>query len=1102
MRLPFPAPTRLAAPLLLLGAFAAPAAAEETRLLRYPDIHGDRIVFTYAGDLWTASTAGGAASRLTAHPGIEMFARFSPDGRHLAFTGQYDGDEQVYVMPSEGGPPVQLTFYPAAGPLPTRWGYDNLVYDWSPDGERILFRSLRDGHGVGDGRLYEVPRGGGLPAALPMPRAGSGAYAPDGGRLVYSPLFRDFRAWKRYAGGWAQDLYLFDRETREVTRITDHPRSDRDPMWIGREIFFTSDRSGTNDLYSYDTETGETRRRTQSDPWDVRWPGADASGRIVFERGGALHLLDTRSDEAPRPIPLTVPTDGLASRPSRVSAAGQVEHWGLSPTGKRVVFAARGEIFSAPVENGPTRNLTRTPGAHEKWPAWSPDGSRIAFLSDESGEEEIHLVAAGGGEPAVRLTERGRAMRYRPLWSPDGGRIAFADKDGTLRVVEVETREVVTAAEEKHGQVTDYAWSPRGGHLAMSLNDETGFSSLYLWTAADGRLRRVTGPYFNEFSPSWSPDGGYLFYLSDRMFQPQIGAFDWTYALDRETGIYALALRPEVPHLFPPESDEEPAPDDADGGEDAEDGEGEEAEDDDAPIRIAFDGLPERVIRVPVEEDNYAGLHAVEGFLLYVRTPPFVYGRGPEEPASLHAFDLAERKEGRIASGVSGYAPSGDGKQVLVRQGAEFHRFAVGTDAASSKKTVSTAGLMADRVPRAEWEQIFDEVWRRFRDFFYVENLHGYDWDDLRTRYRTLLPSVEHRSDLNYLISEMIGELNVSHAYIAGGDFEVPDRPPVALPGARFAWDEAAGKYRITRIFPGHNEEPRYRSPLREVGVEAAEGDYLLAIDGAVLRKDESPYRHLRHKADRPVALTLSSRADGSAPRIVRFRPLGSEDPLLYLQMVEERRRRVEEAGGGRIGYLHLPDMGANGIREFIKWYYGQARREGLIVDVRGNGGGNISAMLIERLQRRALATRFSRTNEAAGTYPGVVPPPHLACLLDENSGSDGDIFPAMFREAGLGPLIGKRSWGGVIGITNRGALLDGGSVNVPEFGFASRDGRWIIEGYGVDPDIEVENDPASVIAGRDPQLERAIDEVTRRMDADPRPLPPRPADPVRTRGR
>ena len=328
MRLPFPAPTRLAAPLLLLGAFAAPAAAGETRLLRYPDIHGDRIVFTYAGDLWTASTAGGAASRLTAHPGIEMFARFSPDGRHLAFTGQYDGDEQVYVMPSEGGPPVQLTFYPAAGPLPTRWGYDNLVYDWSPDGERILFRSLRDGHGVGDGRLYEVPRGGGLPAALPMPRAGSGAYAPDGGRLVYSPLFRDFRAWKRYAGGWAQDLYLFDRETREVTRITDHARSDRDPMWIGREIFFTSDRSGTNDLYSYDTETGETRRRTQSDPWDVRWPGADASGRIVFERGGALHLLDTRSDEAPRPIPLTVPTDGLASRPSRVSAAGQVEHGG------------------------------------------------------------------------------------------------------------------------------------------------------------------------------------------------------------------------------------------------------------------------------------------------------------------------------------------------------------------------------------------------------------------------------------------------------------------------------------------------------------------------------------------------------------------------------------------------------------------------------------------------------------------------------------------------------------------------------------------------------------------------------------------------------
>ena len=1088
-------------PVAVLAALAHPAGAE-TRLLRFPDIHGDRVVFTYAGDLWSASTAGGTAVRLTSHPGQELFARFSPDGSQIAFTGQYDGDEQVYVMPAGGGVPKQLTFYPATGPLPTRWGHDNIVYDWSPDGEQILFRSLRDGNGVGEGRLHEVPRGGGLATALPMPRAGAGAWSPQGDQLVYSPLFRDFRAWKRYAGGWAQDLYVFDTVTRELTQITDDPRSDRDPMWIGSRIFFTSDRSGTNNLYSHDTESGDTRTWTDSDNWDVRWPGSDASGRIVFEQAGTLHLLDTGGDGAPVPIGITVPTDGLHSRPSRVSAARNIEHFDISPTGKRLVFAARGELFSAPVEKGVTRTLIATAGAHEKWPAWSPDGTQIAYISDTSGEEEIHVVSQGGGEAPVQLTERGQAMRYNPLWSPDGDQIAFSDKEGRLFVLTVVDKALVEVANEKHGQVNDYTWSPRGGHLAMSLNDPGGFSSIYIWSAGDGELRRVTGPYFNEFSPAWGAQGDYLFYISDRMFQPQIADFEWNYALDRESGIYAVALRPDVAHLFPPESDEEPAPNEEDGDDDGEEDEADEADeaDADAPIEIVFVGLQDRVMRVPVDEDNYQGLAAVDGFLLYARTSAFFYGRSPASPPELRVFDLKARKEGTLATGISGYAVSGDGKTVAVREGGSFSRYDIGTDSASSKKAVSTAGLEADRDPKAEWVQIFDEVWRRFRDFFYVENLHGHDWDDLRARYRSLLPYVEHRSDLNYVISEMIAELQVSHAYIEGGDFEIPDRPGAGFPGARFSWDEDAGRYRIDRIFEGHNEEPRYRSPLREVGVNVSEGDYLLAIDGFELREDESPYRQLLHKADRPIEFTVNGEPSFESARKVVFQPVSSEDPLIYLNDIEANRRRVEEATGGRIGYLHIPDMGANGIREFIKWYYSQVRREGMIVDVRRNGGGNISQMLIERFRREILSLGYSRTSEATSTYPGVVPPPHLVCLLDENSGSDGDIFPAMFKKAGLGPLIGKRSWGGVIGITNRGMLMDGGVVNVPEFGFASAEGEWVIEGYGVDPDIEVENDPKSVIEGGDPQLERAIREVMAAVEADPRSLPPRPADPIRTR--
>ena len=1090
-------------PVVVLAALAHPAGAE-TRLLRFPDIHGDRVVFTYAGDLWSASTAGGTAVRLTSHRGQELFARFSPDGSQIAFTGQYDGDEQVYVMPAGGGVPKQLTFYPATGPLPTRWGHDNIVYDWSPDGEKILFRSLRDGNGVAEGRLHEVPRGGGLATALPMPRAGAGAWSPQGDQLVYSPLFRDFRAWKRYAGGWAQDLYVFDRATRELTQITDDPRSDRDPMWIGSRIFFTSDRSGTNNLYSYDTGSGDTRAWTDSESWDVRWPGSDAAGTIVFEQAGTLHLLDTAGSGTPAPIEITVPTDGLHSRPSRVSAAGNIEHFDISPTGKRLVMAARGELFSVPVEKGVTRTVVGTPGAHEKWPAWSPDGTRIAYISDATGEEEIYVMPQSGGEAPAQLTERGQAMRYNPSWSPDGDQIAFSDKEGRLFVLTVADKTLVEVANEKHGQLNDYRWSPRGGHLAMSLNDPGGFSSIYIWSAADGELRRVTGPYFNEFAPAWGAQGDYLFYLSDRMFQPQIADFEWNYALDRESGIYAVALRPDVPHLFPPESDEEPAPKEEDGDDDGdddgdEDGEGEAA-DADAPIEIVFAGLQDRVMRVPVDEDNYQGLAAVEGFLLYARTAPFFYGRSPASPPELRVFDLKARKEGTLATGISGYAVSGDGKTVAVREGGSFSRYDIGTDTASSKKAVSTAGLEADRDPKAEWVQIFDEVWRRFRDFFYVENLHGHDWDDLRIRYRSLLPYVEHRSDLNYLISDMIAELQVSHAYIQGGDYEIPDRPGAGFPGARFAWDADAGRYRIQRIFEGHNEEPRYRSPLREVGVDVSEGDYLLAIDGVELREGESPYRQLLHKADRPVEFTVNAEPTFEGARKVTFRPVGDEDPLIYLNNIEANRRRVEEATGGRVGYLHIPDMGANGIREFIKWYYSQVRREGMIVDVRGNGGGNISQMLIERFRREILSLGYSRTSEAASTYPGVVPPPHLVCLLDEYSGSDGDIFPAMFKKAGLGPLIGKRSWGGVIGITNRGMLMDGGVVNVPEFGFASAEGEWVIEGYGVDPDIEVENDPKSVIEGGDPQLERAIREVMAAVEADPRPLPPRPGDPIRTR--
>ena len=1038
-------------------------ATAQTKLLRFPDIDGDRVVFTYAGDLWLASTDGGLATRLTAHPGLELFPRFSPDGSAIAFTGQYDGDEQVYVIPSSGGVPKQLTYYPARGPLAPRWGYDNQVYDWSPDGAAVLFRSLRYSTDLSDSRLYLASVDGGLPIPLPMPESGAGDLSPDGTRVVYSPLFRDFRTWKRYEGGWAQELYIFDRETTQLTR---------------------------------------------SDTWDVRWPGDDGVNQVVYELNGELEIY-TIDQGTSRKIAITVPDDGVAMRPSRVSAAELIEDAELSPKGERALFVARGDVFTVPIENGPTRNLTRSSTAHDKWARWSPDGGTIAFVSDASGEDEIYVVAQDGSAEPEQLTSDGTAMRYAPEWSPSGDYLAVSDKEGQLFVVDVDTKAVVEVADEARGSLRDYSWSPQGGHLAFSMTDTNDFSSIYIWSRADQQLHRVTGEIFHEWNPVWDPDGEYLYYLSDRQFAPQLGSFEWNYLVDRETGIYALALRRDVPHPLPPESDEvevatdandtdDVAGDDAESESDEDEEAVEEDEDDDAhqPIGIDFEGLADRVVRLPVPFENYTGLHAANDGVFVIRGGAQYYGRDSDVRPALQQFVFEDRESKTIAEDMSGYAVSHDGEHVLVReQGAWKVYPAGGGDAV----TVSTSGLMVDRVPADEWAQIFDEVWRRFRDFFYVDNMHGYDWEALRQQYQPLLEHVAHRSDLNYVIGEMVAELSVSHAYIAGGDWQTPERPEVALPGAVFELDRQADRYRISEIFNGHNEEPRYRAPLTEIGVEARVGDYVLAIDGEELGGSDNPYRVLRHRADRPVRLTLNDQPTFDGARDVTFTPVTEERSLRYLTEVEANRAKVAELTEGRVGYLHVPDMGAAGIQEFIKWYYGQIRKEGLVIDVRGNGGGNVSQMLIERLSRRVLGTRFARTYDTPDTYPAVTFHGHLVCILDEDSASDGDIFPYRFREAGLGPLIGKRSWGGVIGITNHGPLIDGGSVNVPQFGTNGVDGSWVVENVGVEPDIEVTNDPRSVIAGSDPQLERAVDEVLRMMREDPKTLPDRPAPPVKT---
>jgi tricorn protease len=1081
----------------LCVSLVAAHAGAETRLLRFPDICNDRVVFTYGGDLWTVSAQGGTAIRLTAGPGLQQSAKFSPDCSQIAFTGEYSGEDQVYVMPANGGVPTQLTFYPALGPLPQRWGFDNQVYGWTPDGSRILFRSYIDSFALGQPRLFTVAKEGGLPEALPMPLAGVGEFSPDGKQLVYSPLFRDFRTWNRYQGGWAQDLYIFDMATQQGRNITNNPRTDRDPIWIGNAVYFVSDRDDVLNLYRYDVAGGQTAQMTKHRNFDVRWASGDRAGHIVYELGGALRVFDTTAN-ADRALVIDVPTDGVHTRPEHVTVADKVEQFGLSPHGERAVFTARGDLFSAPVDKGITRNLTHTSDAHEREAAWSPDGKRIAYVSDASGEEAVWVRDADGDGGARQLTHDVPGRLYTLRWAADGKHIAFSDSANRVQVVDVAGAKVSEIAKDPFGLQRDYTWSAKGGYLAYTLNEANAQSSVFIWSVATGKSERVTDPTFNEAAPAFSPDGKFLYFLGAREWAPQISAVEFNFAANRNVGVYALTLQKDGPNPFPVQNDEAKVKDDGDDADKGKDKDDKAKKDKSAVDRIDFDGLAARLTRAPIEADNISTLAASDKALVYTVSDGFYYGRDGRFKPQIHVFNLKERKDKTLVEDVENAALSADGEKLMVQNGSTFKVYDVDGDGKNAK-TVGTSGLEMTRDPRQEFGEIFREVWRRYRDYFYAANMNGYDWKTLRAKYEPQLKEVGDRSDLNYLLGQMVGELSNSHSYVSGGDLKLPKKPNVGLLGARFELDKAAGRYRIASIMPGENDEERYRSPLTEVGINVHAGDYVLAVNGQELRASDNPYRLLQIASGQPVELRVGAKADGSGARNVLVKPIASESDLKYYAWVEHNRRYVEEKSGGKLGYVYIPDMGGDGIREFIKWFYPQIRKQGLVVDARDNGGGNVSNMIIERLQRKVLGLNYDRNASGTGTYPPTAFYGYMAALISESTASDGDIFAYMFKKAQLGPTIGKRTWGGVVGINDYGPVIDGGNVEVPEFvAIADLQGNFKVEGEGVSPDIEVDNDVFSTIHGKDPQLDRAIAEIMQKVQANPPVLAPRQADPVK----
>jgi tricorn protease len=1086
----------------LLGGIAALALqADEARLLRFPALHGNQVVFTYAGDLYTVSVQGGVARRLTSDPkGFEMFARFSPDGKTLAFTGQYDGNTEVYVMPSEGGEPRRLTHTATLerDDVSDRMGPNNIVMAWK-DNDTVVYRSRRNHWNPFKGELTLARLSGGVPQALPVPRGGWCSFSPDGRQMAYNRVFREFRTWKRYRGGQADEIWLHDFGTGQTTRLTNDPAQDIFPMWHGDQMYFVSEREDSHqaNLYVMDLKTRKPRRLTEFTEFAVKFPSLGDTG-IVFENGGYLYRLDFQTEKAVR-IPVEIREDLAIGRGGLRDVSKETTSYEIAPDGARALVGARGDVFTVPAKNGATRNLTQSPGVHERNAVWSPDGKWIAYVSDQSGEDEVWIRPQdGSGEPRA-LTSGADTYKYEIVWSPDSKRIAWTDKLNRLQFVEVESKQVTLVAQSEAFEIRDFTWSPDSQWLAFTKPEVRRFANIYLYGLAQKNQVPVTDGWFDVGSPEFSSDGKYLFFVSERSFNPSYGQTEWNHTYSDMERIYLVTLAAATKSPLAPKSDEVKPRDDkavvsgteaqaASDKDKDKDGDGAKAaKPSKVVVTVDVEGLTQRITVLPPPASNYGSLSSVGDKLFYVKK------------GKLHLFELEKDKETELGE-VAGFRVSADRKKMLVKVGSDLAILDLPSaklDLADRKLSLSDLKVRLDR--RAEWNQIYNECWRQMRDFLFDPKLHGVDWAGMRRRYEPLLAHVQHRADLTFIIGEMIGELNIGHAYVGGGDLPKPERISLGLLGAVIQPD-ASGYFRIERILRGHNWDSKYRSPLTEIGVEIRPGDYILAVQGQSTRGMTDLYSALVGTAGKPVVLRVNREPKEEGARDQTVIPTADEQPLYYLDWVLGNIEKVDKASGGKIGYVHVPDMGVPGLNEFAKFYYPQLHKEALVVDCRGNGGGNVSPMIIERLRREPAMWTVARNGSVNVDPSGQVLGPKVL-LIDQHSASDGDIVGYRFRKHRLGPIIGQRSWGGVVGIRGSLPLLDGGILNRPEFSrFDLEAKEWIMEGTGVEPDIEVDNDPTREFSGTDDQLNRAIAELKKAMESKPVKIPQPPAYPNKSK--
>jgi tricorn protease len=1061
-------------------------------LLQTPSVSSTRIAFAYGGEIWTVARTGGAAQLLVGGDGTAMSPVFSPDGAWVAYTDIANGNPDVFVVPTAGGTPRRLTWHPAA----------DAAVGWSPDGKSVLIRSSRDAANDSS-QLYLQPLSGGLPQALPLAMAEQGSFSPDGMQIAYNPVFQWEPDWRDYRGGQTPRIWIARLSDSSVTKIPRENSSDSDPMWVGNHVYFLSDRNGPATLFDYDTASGKASQLVANDGAPIDGVGAGA-GAIVYTQMGELHLIDLASGKN-SVVPVTVDGPLPQTVPYFKKVAKEIEHWGISATGARAVFEAHGDIFSVPADKGDARNITRSENAAERDPAWSPDGKSIAYFSDASGEYALTIRDQDGLKTPRRI-DLGQppSFFYSPRWSPDGKRIAYSDKRLNLWFVDLADGKPVKADTDLFDTPLhefDQAWSPDSRWIAYTKQLPNHLHAVFVYSLDSHKATQVTDGMSDALYPQFDANGKYLYFTASTDNGLSPGWLDMTSEAHPVTrAVYVAVLRKNLSSPLAPESDEDkgvkaPAADESDDGDKKkEDGKkkDEGKSKSGADVAIDFDGLLQRTLSLPVPPANFSGMAAGKTGELYLLESPQVAGE--DDPATLKRFDLKKRKTETLADGVTAFALSADGNKMLLRTGKENWAIAAADKPAKpGDGKIDTATLEVQVQPRAEWAQMYAEVWRIQRDFFYDPHFHGLDIAAAEKHFRPYLAGVGSRGDLNFLFRKMLAYISVGHMFVRGGS--MPDLPKIAvgLLGADYTIDN--GRYRFAKVYDGENWNPQLQAPLTQPGVNVRAGEYLIAVNGRELHADDDLYGFFQQTVGKQTVLRIGPNPDGTGTRDVTVVPVASEKGLRHLAWVEHNRREVDRLSGGKLAYVYLPDTAEGGFTNFNRYFFAQTDKQGALIDERYNHGGQLADYIVDYLSRPAMTRVMTREGQTYTEPTQAIYGPK-AMLINQFSGSGGDALPWYFKRKQIGPLIGERTWGGLVGIGGYPVLLDGGRVTAPRWALFGLHGQWEVENHGVAPDIEVWQDPAVTRQGRDPQLERGVAELMQALKEHPAPVYPDPAYP------